>query len=91
MMERVFAACAPGIIDGGFDVPDGVGLYRATSASKARYLGYLSARDADFNVCLTDVKVRRWPSHDRAQFVQGSMPSFARFPAPETPIGEVAS
>jgi hypothetical protein len=72
--ERVFAAWVPGIIDGTY--PDGVGLYRATSASKARYMCYLAATDASFEVKVTDVRVRRAPEYDRAVFKNGVMPRY---------------
>lgn len=88
MGERVFATCAPGIIDGGFDVRDGVGLYRTASASKARYLTYLSAKDAGFALSLTDVLVRRAPEYDRHTFKQGSMPSYAKAPVSGATGGE---
>lgn len=84
--ERVFAGWVPGIIDGTF--PEGVGLYRTTSAGKARYLCYLAARDADFNVSVTDVRVRRAPQYDTATFKQGTMPRYAEFPAGRPPEDE---
>jgi hypothetical protein len=83
MAVRVFKTFVPRSTDGW--TPDAVGLFRAASASKARYLCYLSARDAGWPVLLTDILVRRAAEYDSASFSQGSMPSYARFPTPEAP------
>lgn len=80
--ERVFVAWVPGIVDG--EPPESGGLYRTTSAGKARYKCYLSARDAGFDdVKLSDVRVRRAPEYDGHKFSQGSMPQYATAPAPQ--------
>lgn len=75
---RVFAAWVPGIIDGTY--PDGVALYRAVSASKARYLCVLAAQDAGFNVGFQDVRVRRAKQYDNATFKNGVMPRYVEAP-----------
>lgn len=59
------------------------GLVRAPTRSKARYLGYLNAREAFDDVRITDIQVRRAADYDRHTFRDGTMPKFAEPPATE--------
>jgi hypothetical protein len=53
-MLRWFHCWIPGI-----NSEDDPAKYKATSASKARYCCYLSARDAGYRVTFADIHVRR--------------------------------
>lgn len=88
MRERAFIAWVPGIVDG--KPPEGGGLFRTTSAGRARYLCFLAARDASFDVTLPDVKVRRAPEYDRHSFRNGVMPKYAT-PSAASPVVEAAA
>lgn len=43
----------------------------AENHSKARYITYLSARDAGYEVRLIDITAHRWPEMDAANFRRG--------------------
>lgn len=63
----------------GGDVATGNGgLHRAATASKARYLCYLNARDAGYySITFADIHVRRERAYDSAKFHDGVMPRYA--------------
>ena len=52
------------------------GLFRATTAAKARYRSFLNIRDAGFDYTFADIRVRRAPEYDGSLFQNGTMRQF---------------
>lgn len=81
--RRAFYCWVPCI---GGDGEDNTGVYRAETRSKAKYLCYLNAHDAGFDIGFPDIRVRRAPAFDVSQFNNGTMPEFIT----AVPIGGAA-
>lgn len=61
MSNKAFEVLLPGETEGG--------IVAAETAGKARYIGYLGALDANYDLPITKFRVRRAPHFDRwAQF-----------------------
>ena len=55
-------------------ISEGWGVVKSESASKARYQSYLSAKDAGFEISITDITVLRAKEFDNATYCGKPMP-----------------